>query len=525
MHTQKNNSYKLILAIAGFVVLLMGITLFFIPPAIFTDPAQGFQVLQSMQLGGGFNNLVSPDQGDISKNYTQFLTWWTPGQYLIPFFFKIIIGLNLGRGIAVTVTIAEFCGLAGFYCFFKKIGFTPLIAAISMVFILCQEAFMIPNVYYNGGEILLFSFEGWFLYGCISFKRPGLKLVLFVLLSGFAGFFFKSSFLWMYAAGLCCLWIELSAKKPGLANWVKKALWVGVPAAVALAVIYIFYISKGESPVTGSNGFKLTAETFSFPLASPILSGFSVDDLLNGLIDHIGKPLFSAEWAVIILIFAALLSVVLIFNIIRYVPDNNYRLFIVVFYLTAILFFGVSYLRQLDISMESRHFRIIGILIVPGLMVWVARFKPVFKYLFVLVFAGIAIHSFSYLINGYKVNNTYAKGTTGIAQPNIDQASLNQVLKIDRENRNITFVFIGDDIGLELLHNRYVPLQPIGDELKIKIDDYRYEGFAGPLYIILPESYRGAKEEMIVQSFPGYAGFNVTVLSKNFVLYEGLKKR
>ncbi|MFI5140253.1 MAG: hypothetical protein ACHQIM_20710, partial [Sphingobacteriales bacterium] len=128
MHTPKNNSYKVILAIIGFVVLLMGITLFFIPPAIFTDPSQGFQVLQSMQLGGGFNNLVSPDQGDISKNYTQFLTWWSPGQYLVPFFFKIITGLNLGRGIAVTVTIAEFCGLAGFYCFFKKIGFTPLIA-------------------------------------------------------------------------------------------------------------------------------------------------------------------------------------------------------------------------------------------------------------------------------------------------------------------------------------------------------------------------------------------------------------
>ncbi|MFI5136868.1 MAG: hypothetical protein ACHQIM_03515, partial [Sphingobacteriales bacterium] len=394
-----------------------------------------------------------------------------------------------------------------------------------LVFILCQEAFMIPNVYYNGGEILLFSFEGWFLYGCISLKKPGLKLVLFVLFSGFAGFFFKSSFLWMYAAGLCCMWIGLSAKKPGIANRVKKALWIGIPAVISLAVIYFFYISKGESPVTGSNGFKLTAETFSYPLASPILSGFSVDDLFNGLIDHVGKPLFSGEWAVIILVFTALLSVVLVFNIIRYVPDNKYRLFLFVFYLTSVLFFGLSYLRQLDISMESRHFRIIGILIVPGLMVWVARFKPVFRFLFVLVFAGIAIHSFSYLINGYKVNSTYAKGTTGIAQPNIDQASLDQILKLDKEKRNIMFIFIGDDIGLELKNNRFATLPPIRDDLKIKTDDYRYEGFAGPLYIILPENYRGAKEEMIVQSFPGYAGFNVTMLSKNFVLYEGLKKK
>src|ERR1700753_4375932 len=101
-------------------VLLTGVFLFFIPPAVFTDPQQGFQVLQSMQLGGGFNNLVAPDQGDISQNYSQFLTWWSPGQYLVPYFFKLISGVNLGQGIAITTLLAEATELAGLYCFFKK---------------------------------------------------------------------------------------------------------------------------------------------------------------------------------------------------------------------------------------------------------------------------------------------------------------------------------------------------------------------------------------------------------------------
>src|SRR5450755_4189789 len=114
MPFKKNNSYKIILAIIGLAVLAMGVILFFIPPALFPDPAQGFQVLRCMQQGSGFNNLVSPDQSDISQNYTEFLTWWAPGQYLVPYLFKLIAGINSGQAIAVTVTIAQLCGIAGF---------------------------------------------------------------------------------------------------------------------------------------------------------------------------------------------------------------------------------------------------------------------------------------------------------------------------------------------------------------------------------------------------------------------------
>ena len=54
-------------------------------------------------------------------------------------------------------------------------------------------------------------------------------------------------------------------------------------------------------------------------------------------------------------------------------------------------------------------------------------------------------------------------------------------MKLDRENRNATFVFVSNDIGLEIFHNRIITLKPIDDDLKIDMDDYTYEGFAGPL--------------------------------------------
>jgi hypothetical protein len=257
---------------------------------------------------------------------------------------------------------------------------------------------------------------------------------------------------------------------------------------------------------------------FSYPLASPILSGFSIDDLFHGLIYHTWKPVFNSGFGAIILILIALLSVLLILSIMRYVPNNNYRLFLTVFYVTAILFFGFSYLCQLNISMEARHFRIIGLLIVPGVLYLVSKFKPAYKFLFALIFIGITYNSFAYLIKGFEINHSSAKGLSGIAQVNIDQQSLNGIMKLDTENSNATFVFISNDIGLEILHNRIITMQPIGDDLKIDTDDYRYDGFAGPLYILLPESYNGPKEKMIVKSFPGYTGFNFSMLSDNYVL-------
>lgn len=526
MYPSKSNSHQIILAFIAIAVLAMGIILFIIPPALFPDPANGLQVLRSIHLGGGFNNIVAPDQSDIAQDYTEYLTWWSPGQYLVPYFFTLISAITMGKAIAITVSLCTAIGLTGFYQFFKKVGFSPMIATLSLVFIICQVAFFVPYVYYNGGEILLFAFEGWFLYGCASFDKPGIRVALFVLIAGWAGFFFKSSFIWMYVAGLCCLWVKLCAHRKGLLEWIKKGLWVGLPAVLSLASIYVFFLSKGESPASAAKGLKLAAETFSFPLAAPVLSAFSIDDLAHGLIYHFGSPLLSPGWSVPILFLLSLISLVLILVIVRRVANNTYRMFLVLFCFVALLFFGFAYLNQMNISYEARHFRILGILMVPGMIYLVSRSAPAVKVFFVLICLGITSFSVHYLYKGFYINqNVCAHGPTGIAQPNIDQQSLNKIMQLDKENKNAVFVFIANDIGLEVVHNRIITLPAIGDNLKIDTDDYTYEGFAGPLFIVLPESYNGPKEKLIMKSFTGYAGWNLSMLSKDYVLYEAKMRK
>ena len=516
-------SHKIILTGIGILTIILGLMIFAYPPALFPDPSHGFQVMRAMEMHGPFNRYLNPNQDDITKNDSIFLTWWSPGQYLVPYFIKTITGLSTGKATAVAITLFELSGLTGLYVFFKKIGFTPIIAALSIMFIACQQAFVTPYVFYNGGEILLFGFEGWFLYGCLSIKRTGYNLLLFVLLAGWIGFFCKSSFIWIYIAGLLCIWLRSSniGDRFNISRLVKTGTWLATPAVVSLASIYIFFLSKGDTPASASTGLKISLQTFSFPLASPLVSGFSVDDMMHGLLFPTFSPLLTSAHVLLLLLLMAILSVSLIACILLFVPKNNYRLFLIIFYLTSILFFSVAYLRQLNISYEGRHFRIIGLLMVPGVIYLVSKMRNIYKTVFGLICLLLIGVNYSFLYKGYTFNKTIsARGTTGFAQEYINQESLDELLKLDRQNSNAIFVFVTPDIPLEIAHNRIITLDPIISGQPLNYDDYSYDGHAGPLYLFLPPTYDGDRAKTAMKFFPGYSQFIEQKLSGGYLLYE-----
>lgn len=495
--------------------------IFVYPPSIFPDAAHGFQVMRSMEKGSGFNILSAPNPDDISKNTSQFLTWWSPGQYLIPYFFKSIFGFNAGQASAIVVTLLELSGLFGFYYFFKKVGFTPVICAVSILFIACQQAFITPYVFYNGGEILLFGFEGWFLYGCIALQKTDVKLLLFVLLSGWLGFLCKSSFMWMYAAGLLCLWLRLSAVnyRIDIRQATKNSVWLAVPAVVSLVCIYIFFLSKGDNPAAASNGLKFDWQTFSFPLGSPLISAFSIDELTHGLLFPTFTPLLTPGHTILAIVLLALVSMVLIGGIIRYIPKNDYRICLLVFYVVSIFFFSWAYIHQLTISYEGRHFRIIGILMAPGLIYLVSKMKSALQIAFGVLCAVIAFNNYAFFIKAYIFNkNISARGVSGLAQQFIDQNSLNYMMKLDRENKDAIFVFMSPDLPLEITNNRVITIDPPLPGTVIDYEDYIYGGHAGPLYVLLPAKYT-ANAGMFMKFFPDYKSFSKHKLGDGYVLY------
>jgi hypothetical protein len=510
---------KFIIFSIGLFTLLIGVLIYIHPPALYPDPSWGFQVMRSMQLGGGFNMLPAVAIDDISKNSPSFLSWWSPGQYLLPYLFIILFKVNIGHAIAFTITTCSLIGLCGWHALFKKLGFTPLISAVSIAFIACQQAYMIPFVFYNGGEILLFAFAGWFLYGCSSFNKADWPMALFILTSGIVGFFCKSSFLWIFSSGLLYLWIRISQREK-ISKWVINGLYIGVPAMLSLIIIYATYLSKGENPTSISLGVKFTWAALTFPLASPLLAGFSADDLTNGLIYSTGPAMFSPLTAIVILGIFATFSILLITYILKKINYFNYRLLIFLFYGISVLFFGISFLRQANISYESRHIRVIGLIITPGIIYLLSQVKLPFKMIFGALWLCIAYFGLKFMYTGYHRNaNESAHGNTGITQSFIDQPTLNYVNQLDQQLHNAIFVFISSDLGLEIKNNRIITFNPVNDQLQAE-NSNSYYGHAGPIYIILPASFKGAKANVYMNHFPGYHNFLSQKVSGKYLIYS-----
>lgn len=296
------------------------------------------------------------------------------------------------------------------------------------------------------------------------------------------------------------------------------------PALLSIASIYFFYLGKGQNPTSSDHtGLRLAWETLSFPLASPLLSGFSVDEITHGLIYHPDGPMFSPVWTIIILLLLAVLSITLVMAVIKRVPMRDYKILMLVFYGVSVLFFGYAFLRQLAISYEGRHFRIVGLLIIPGAIYLLSQTRfVVYKVAFGLLWTGITVFSMVKLKNEYEYDrDEAAHGTSGLTQQFIDQPTLNYIMQQDKQQRNALFVFISADLGLEIEHNRFITLEPIGKDIKIDFEDYTHAGHAGPLYIVLPSDYEEhGRDKLIMRCFPGYKNFKPITLTEDYTVYS-----
>ena len=518
----KNKPYRIVILITGLVTLVLGILIFIVPPSPFPDPSWGFQVMRCMQQGHPFNLLLSPNPDNIALDDADFLSWWSPGQYLMPYFLKTILWLNTGKAVALTVSLCSVLGLAGYYQLFKRLGFTPWISAISMAFIASQNFFILPHIFYTGGETLLFAFAGWFLYGCFGVNKLNWQALLFVLCAGLVGFFAKSSALWMYAAGVACIWINVSFGQKDILKWVKNGVLLAIPFISAIAIIYLFYLSKGQNPSNAGGPLLIKPETFSFPLASPLLAGLSLDELFNGFIYHPDGAMFSYQWTTVILIVIALSALALVIAVYRYVPERRYAIALIAFYVIGNVFFTYLYLKQAAVSFEGRHYRIIGLLAIPGIVYLVSKAK-ISRIAFGIVWIAFICWEFKTFKTEFNYNRHASHGISGLSQQAYVQSTLDELSALDAQHPNqAIFVIPSPDIAIELPHNRIITLD-IEDMTSQEFAELKYAGNGGIIYILMPVSYeKNGTAKGICKSFVNYHHFEVKPLDKDYRLYTAI---
>jgi hypothetical protein len=420
-----------LLKLAGYLPLLVPIILFFgslyIPPRIFIDGGVGFLALRSMLEGGAFNSITVADPANIANDVAIFLTWWTPGQYLVPGSF-IWLGSGYGVAVSLTALIATLIGVVGWIQIARSFGVNPFVL---FVFVLGLNTFAyvtLPFRMYNGGELLLFAAAPWSLYAMLwaANKRPILCFAI-SLLSAALLFFAKLIGLVVFATNVVAISLLALVSQRRL-EYSTIVMWVA--SAIGALCFIMFWVARGRVPAGEWGTFTFSWLPIWFSVTSVALSGISGLEILHWFLAHPWVRVISDYSIVIKLSYVlgplGLLLMVWVWLRLRY---TRYRdtavLLLTIILLYAIAVSAMSLWRV--IPMEERYFRYAGILffllLLTAIDQWNVRFVKGLASVVVIVFGLYGLKN--YITDKYaQMRAGYYDPVTGISQDMISPAVL-----------------------------------------------------------------------------------------------------
>ncbi len=532
-----------------YLIIIITILLIYIisisvkPICISSDPGWGFYTLKSMQKGAPFNHSFSPDCKDISKDLTSLSSWWTPGQYLIPGIFQYVFKTNIGYSIIFTVILFSILGIVGFYYLFIIYELDKKIAMLSIIVILLQRYYSFAFTIYNGGEVLLFGALPWILILFEKFSNLKFYQIIVIILISIFGFFLKSSFFIIFVTLILFLFaqknifqiIELKdiTKDNILKKIINKKTFFYYAKLIFLAlstfsILYYFFIRHGNPSNTNKFSFELM--DILVPISSPIVSAFSIDDLLVRIFDFPGYHSISTIHANPIYFFIPLAIINIIFYILVFkkFKFSRYMLLVICFIIVYTLIFFYFYFFDAAISYEFRHFRILGLLIIPYFISLGLNYKykivrySMIVFVFVISIYGIA----SFTQRKHNIIKNYVIGSEYFYQNNIDKHTLNIMKKLDDSLKigNNLFYFTSPEVSLEINNNRVMSSHADFQTLS-SLQNAEYLGTVDNLYLILRTKFeKEGKEKAIKEAFVDYKKFILISETNDFKILKGIPK-
>jgi hypothetical protein len=381
------------LAICG---VLTGISLL-VPPFINADSGHGFLAWRGTVLGAA-NSIIRPDPANIARDSVEFLTVWSPGQYLVPGAISLL-GVPLGIAMTLTVALSLLASLVGWVTvvrtFSPRTSLALLVAVLIGSFHYSTHAFSI----YHGGEILLQAVTPWLiLAGC---RVPEIDPVPAALLAAGAIFF-------AFMAKLTGLIVVTAALVAGcmvilaFGRRITRGMIGGAFGAVAaFAVIYVAFLSKGWTAASETN-WSLPFEKTAVASLSPWVAGMSLNEPIGLTYFALTNTYIPTPTRLLVVVPAALLVAGLVlFWRPQTTNEKKFRLFCLSFYSVVAAVFILLYSHGALIDLDERQFRSVGtLLLVCALMSALAVGTPRWtRHLFLVLCALMALYgvaSFSY---------------------------------------------------------------------------------------------------------------------------------
>jgi hypothetical protein len=467
--------------------------------------------------GGPINSVVHPDSENISQDQTGRITWWSPGQYLVPGALTRI-GLRLGAALSVVAGLSLLCCLLGWIQVAKHFGVVPWVTALVVAFIATFRYSTLPFGIYNGGEILLQGLTPWLiLAACWVPVTSALRAAGLACLAILIAFFAKLTGLIVASAALFACSVEVLLR---LRRITAGMVGGAVGAIVAFGGLEVIWFSKGTTPASGT-GFSFRAGDVLFAWGVPWGAGVSWTDMLTSVLSNLRRPVLGIEpeGGHLSLILWLLLPITILFITVlvkgwqegRRDPDLRRLLKItVIFYAVCATAMSAIFLRGGDVSLEERHLRAAGSLILVCAVAAASHLqrKSVSRLALVAFCALLSLYGcFAFAYRARAEKHAEIDAYSGTYQPNLDESAI-AFLKaaLAHEGRDSLFVLPSPEAASIFPPSARTLLNHIEFENEAALSARVYRGrVRRGIYVVVPDRLSAsAKETLLLKEFVDY---------------------
>lgn len=325
----------------------MSIGTLFFGNGTFVDVLRGYVSMEQFLKGDAFNTL-NYDLGAEKVSY--FVAWWTPGQYVLPYLFKLI-GLPLWLSQGIWIVFFTGISLLGYFRLFQHFGFTKNKSLLSVLIIQTNQLFFWNTLLYFGGSLFELGLLPWFVLFVLKLKSSfnwkeaakyaGLAIVLF---------FFKATFLIHVGIGLAVLLVGYKKRS------IQDLGLIFITGIVVLAVCYFGFLQFGDTPgATHEWGnYDSIPNSFWMDWMIPFTSLFGVfTNIATVVLKYFSHEKESFYIALILFPILTFLGIWLLKRVYTISEDAKKLVVYTLLFFACFLYF---YLTEKAVSYDLRHF-------------------------------------------------------------------------------------------------------------------------------------------------------------------------
>ena len=290
-----------------------------------------------------------------------------------------------------------------------------------------------------------------------------------------------------------------------------RVVWLVIAVTTTSLFCYFFFLKNGTYTAQKFT-FSFQPLNCLFVLAHPLASAFSLDDVFKRVFEFPSNPYpkYTVQYAsYFYYAIIGLLSIYTAHFIYALENLNAYKKLCLSFFATYTIIFLFFYNKtEITGSLEMRHFRSVGLLFTPGILLLLKRHLK--SYFLFLIFSSVILVSSLYGLSSFaqrkltSYKNAFV-GRQDFTQEIIDKETLSFLYKLDEGLNNQDIIYVtSPEIGLEIINARVI-ISSADFATENELASKTYFGRVRHIYLCYQSRFENSKKQTaIINSFKSY---------------------